>query len=496
MSDLESKFNAVIAGLGLNELRDLAAQVVGLGRDGAAQEPTTRRRPPRAEPATFVLTIDLDDADPRIWRQLEVASDLRLDALHTVLQVAMGWTDSHLHQFASGDSYQDPMLERFLTAADLEEGESGVPEADVRLDELVQDVGDCVLYTYDFGDGWDHTVRLDAVRPLPDGDSPSRYAVGAPARCLDGAGACPPEDCGGVWNYQELVAAAATPTTLDPDERAAQDRLLEHYFPGVPRSRIADAAARFDLDEVNAELARPPLPKPIADLVRRAHGPGELDLADMLARARLDGPVLIDTAVAERMVAPFAWLVRHVGARGLPLTDAGYLRPADVVAVADAIGITDEWFGAPSRESQTYPVLEFRRAAQKLGLLRVARGRVHATKAGVKLADDPVGLWWHLATRLPLSGAPYGHDACLVALLAIAAGAGPAAQAAVMTAIGWERFDGEPMTVADVRGDARETIGVLERLGAFAPRAVGDGWNGPTTRDGATFARAALRAWP
>ncbi|MGV8967006.1 MAG: plasmid pRiA4b ORF-3 family protein [Cellulomonas sp.] len=452
---------------------------------------TSRRRPQRTDAVTYQITIDLDDADPRIWRRLEVASDLRLDALHAVLQVAMGWTDSHLHEFALGASPRDPRIERFITAADLAEGGLGIFETDVRLDEVVQEVGDTLRYQYDFGDGWEHTVRLDAVVPRPDGD--------APARCTAGGGACPPEDCGGVLGYAELLTAATDGRErddLDPDERAELDRRLAHYFLDVPRSQIVATAARFDAGAIDALLARPPLPKPIAELVRRAYGPGALDLADMIERVRLDSPVLVDAAVAERMIEPFAWLITHVGARGVPLTAAGYLPPADVVAVAEAIGITDEWFGSPNRESQTYPVLDFRRAAQKLGLLRVARGRLHATKAGVKLADDPMGLWWHLAARLPLSGAPYGHDAGLVALLAIAAGAGPASQAAVMTAIGWERFDGEPLTAADVRGDARETVGVLERLGVFAPHPEGDLWAGPTRRDGATFARAALRAWP
>ncbi len=462
------------------------------GQPPAGRSPS-RRRPRGADVVTYQVTIDLDDADPRIWRQLEVACDLRLDALHSVLQIAMGWTDSHLHEFALGTSRRDRRIERFITAADLEEGEPGILEGDVRLDELVQAPGDTLMYLYDFGDGWAHTVRLDAVVPRPDGD--------APARCTAGGGACPPEDCGGMGGYEELLAAATDPDgrelwERDPDEHAELDRRLAHYFLGVPRSQIVAAAARFDADAVDALLARPPLPKPIAGLVRRAYGPGELDLTDMIERARLDAPVLVDAAVAERMVEPFAWLIAHIGARGVPLTAAGYLRPVDVLAVAEAIGITEEWFGSPNRESQTYPVLDFRRAAQKLGLLRVARGRVYATKAGVKLADDPMGLWWHLAARLPLSGAPYGHDAGLVALLAIAAGVGPPEQAAVMAAIGWQRFDGAPMTAADVRGDARETVGVLERMGAFAPHPEGDLGTGPTTRDGATFARAALRTWP
>lgn len=455
--------------------------------DDPARNSPSRRRPPRADPATFVLTIDLDDADPRIWRQIAVASTLRLDALHAVVQVAMGWTDSHLHEFAIGDSRRDPHLERFLTAGDLEEGEIGVPEAEVRVDELLQEVGDTVLYTYDFGDGWDHTLRLDEVLPQPVGD--------APCRCTAGAGACPPEDCGGVGGYEELLSAAADPSGLDPAERAELDRRLAHYFPGITRTQITAAAAHFDPDEVDTLLARPPLPRPLADLLARAHGPGALDLIDLLEQAGLDGPVLIDTVAAAQMVEPFAWLVEHVGAAGLPLTVAGYLRPADVVAVAEAIGIAEEWFGSPNRESRTYPVLHMRRAAQKLGLLRVARGRVYATKAGSRLAADPVGLWWHIASRLPLSGSPYEHDAGLMALLCAAADADRSAQAAAMTAIGWQRRDGGPLTALDMRGEGGTTATVLERMGAYAPSERST-WTRHATRDGVTFARAALRTWP
>ncbi|RYV49395.1 plasmid pRiA4b ORF-3 family protein [Pengzhenrongella frigida] len=211
--------------------------------DGSREAVPSRRRTPRGEPATYRITVDLDDAEPRIWRQLAVASSLRLDA-------------------------------------------------------LLHDVGDTLLYAYDFGDGWDHTVRLDEVLPLPDG--------GAPARCTAGARACPPEDCGGTGGYEDLLAAAADPARLDPDERAELDHRLAHYFPSVPRSGIAAAATEFDLDQVNTLLARPPMPKPLADLLVRAHGPGAGDLIDLIERAGLDGPVLLDTAAAARDGVTFA----------------------------------------------------------------------------------------------------------------------------------------------------------------------------------------------
>lgn len=479
----------------------------GRSTPGAPDEPSaagaptpdraSRRRRPRKDVVTYRLTIDLDGVVPRVWRTIEVASDLRLDALHTVFQVALGWTDSHLHAFAVGDTWHDPQTERFAMAGDAGEGFEGdvpeTPEADVRLDELVQDVGDILLYTYDFGDGWDHTARLDAVLPRPSG---------APAAlCAAGGGKCPPEDCGGVPGYEELLADAADPTRIAPHEFDDFLQRMEWLFPGVALSGIAAAAQGFDPAPVNVELARPPLPAPLRELLDRAHGPGREVLANLIERARVDQAVLVDSGVAARMVEPFAWLVEYVGSRGLPLTAAGYLKPAAVGAVVDALGFRGEWIGMHNRESQTYPVLLLRQAAQKVGLLRVAKGQLTATRVGLALIDDPVGLWWHLAARLPVVGRPDERDSGFVYLLAAAAKAHDEEQAAVMAAIGWVLHDGSPLTAADVRRGAGLTRSVLERMGGLdrvdeKGRLDAKGWNERPNRDGTAFARAALRVWP
>ena len=452
----------------------------------------SHRRAPRADVVTYRITLDLDDAEPRIWRELELRSDLLLDQLHHVVQTAMGWTDSHLHAFAVGDSWHDRGLERFAMEGGEDEGflDAGpeVPETLVRLDELLQEVGDVLLYTYDFGDGWDHTLRLGAVLPRPDG---------APAaRCMAGEGACPPEDCGGIYGYQEILLGAADPTLLDPDQRTELLERMQWYFPGVAPSELATAARSFDPSTVNAALERgplPPLPPPLAELLGRAHGPGRDVLEQQLERAGLDRPVLIDAADAQRMVEPFAWFVRHVGA-GLPLTAAGYLRPADVEAVVAALAISREWIGTLNRESLTPPVLDFRQAAQKLGLVRVSKGWLRATRLGAELADDPVRLWWHVAARLPVGGRSHEHDAALVTLLAAASLADPADQATVMASLGWEFDDGSPLDPAEVRRAAGVTRDVLERMQAF-DRAGRFRWADTANRDGVMLARAALRTW-
>ena len=120
----------------------------------------------------------------------------------------------------------------------------------------------------------------------------------------------------------------------------------------------------------------------VADLVDRCDPPARARLLALVAAARLDAPVLVDTSALTSMVEPFAWFVRHVGIDGRPLTAQGYLKPADVTAVAEHLRLDDEWIGTVNRESLTPAVAEFRTAAMRTGLLRVAKGRIHAWARG------------------------------------------------------------------------------------------------------------------
>ncbi len=134
----------------------------------------------------FRVRLDLRDTKPPVWRRLEVSGDITLPRLHDVIQTAMGWTNSHLHRFRTGVDHRSPY---FLAPFDFEEGEDGMAEDDVRLDQLVREKGDALWYEYDFGDSWDHVLKVEAVLPKP----PEQV------RCTGGRMACPPEDCGGVW---------------------------------------------------------------------------------------------------------------------------------------------------------------------------------------------------------------------------------------------------------------------------------------------------------
>ena len=114
----------------------------------------SRRRPRRADEVTLRVRIELSDVHPPIWRVIEISSAVHLDEVHQVVQRAFAWNDSHLHRFAVGTSVWDNDAELYLCPFDVREGEDeGIPEQDVRLDEVLVEVGDELHYAYDYGDG-------------------------------------------------------------------------------------------------------------------------------------------------------------------------------------------------------------------------------------------------------------------------------------------------------------------------------------------------------
>jgi hypothetical protein len=172
------------------------------------------------------LKVVLQGAEPPIWRRLQVPASMTLAELHAVLQVAMGWEDCHLHQFEiAGVTY----------GVDDGEGWGPAPkdERRARLDRVARK-GTRVVYQYDFGDSWEHDIDVEDVIAAEEGKA---YPI-----CVDGERACPPEDCGGIWGYEEFLAAVADP---DHDEH---DRFLEWVGEEFDPER-------FDLAAVNRALA-------------------------------------------------------------------------------------------------------------------------------------------------------------------------------------------------------------------------------------------------
>jgi hypothetical protein len=148
------------------------------------------------------LKVTLEDVEPQVMRRLDVPLKIRLDRLHLVLQVAMGWTDSHLYEFtAGGTDWGVP---------DADFGGGPMPATKTMLDDVIKDTAARTIhYLYDFGDGWDHVIKIERIG---EGDPQARYP-----QLVAAQGRCPPEDVGGPPGYAEFLAAIADPTHEEHD---------------------------------------------------------------------------------------------------------------------------------------------------------------------------------------------------------------------------------------------------------------------------------------
>ena len=372
-------------------------------------------------PAVLQIRIDLDDAQPPIWRRLNLRSDLTLDVVHQVIQDAFGWADSHLHRFALGGSVWDRDARLFLCPYDVAEGEEeGTPEEQVRLDQVLSEPGDVLRYVYDYGDDWQLMLRLEKTMPANPGTSP--------AACVDGQRAAPPENSRFEYLNEGLAALVD-----DPD--------------------------RFQPSEVNELLDRP-------WYVLRARGahPRLLELVNMLSitseGAKLgaqlallpDSPDLPSDDELRPAFSAHLWFLDQAGNGGIPLTAAGYLRPAVVEEAAALIPAMANWIGKANREDLTYPVALFREALVKdLRLLRKYKGALHLTRAGAAARDRPSALFGHVAASIipPHQRGRFDVDADLL-VLAYAA-VTPDGElpldliAAHLTDLGYQHDDGQPV---------------------------------------------------
>jgi hypothetical protein len=144
------------------------------------------------------LRIELLDVQPLVWRRLLVPADITLPKLDRVIQAALGWTNSHLHEFViNGTHYAvlDP---------DWVDDLPHVDERRVVLHDALGRGTRCFDYVYDFGDDWHHLVLVEDLYP----DSPKSVSS---VQCIGGENACPPEDVGGASGYAEFLAAIADP---------------------------------------------------------------------------------------------------------------------------------------------------------------------------------------------------------------------------------------------------------------------------------------------
>ncbi|CDN31143.1 hypothetical protein BN938_1046 [Mucinivorans hirudinis] len=187
----------------------------------------------------YRIKISLDGAKPPIWRRVIVPADILLPDLHRVIQGAMGWEDEHLHHFEKNRVFYEPAEDMDETDAPLFFGEASSEDySEVTLRSLIYLVKDKLSYCYDFGDNWDHTILIEEIIDNDQDDDPTPI-------CIKGKGACPPENCGGLWGYYAMLEALED--TKHPDHKGLRDWM------GLKRGEVYDPAY-FDIDEVNRFL--------------------------------------------------------------------------------------------------------------------------------------------------------------------------------------------------------------------------------------------------
>jgi hypothetical protein len=220
----------------LQQLADMVARsggpsavgldVLGAGRARPAKLPAKRKKAAGPAPV-YQLKVSLRGAKPPIWRRLLVPADISLARLHDTILAAFGWHGGHMHVFET--AYGD------FGRADRELGHRA--DGSVTLEQVAPVVKDKIRYTYDFGDDWVHDIVVEKVL---DPDASMVYP-----RCIGGKRAAPPDDCGGIWGYEELVEVLADPAHPEHEERLQWLGLAD-------ASQFAPDA--FDLEAVNSRL--------------------------------------------------------------------------------------------------------------------------------------------------------------------------------------------------------------------------------------------------
>lgn len=166
----------------------------------------------KAELLVLQLKITLRDSKPPIWRRVQVLNNMTFFDLHDVIQIVMGWTYSHLHQFVVANEYIGSIAEL---------GDEVLDEKRIRLSDYISGEKEKFRYEYDFGDDWDHIIEVEKTLPV---DPTQSYP-----RCIAGKRACPPEDCGGIWNYGDLVEILADPD--HPEYENMRDFVGDEFDP-------------------------------------------------------------------------------------------------------------------------------------------------------------------------------------------------------------------------------------------------------------------------
>jgi len=151
----------------------------------------------------YQFKVTLNDIEPPIWRKIQVPNNYSFWNLHVALQDSMGWLDYHLHVFRIHKLHRSKMLEICIPDDEVDE-DVILPGWNIPIRDYFSEPGKAALYEYDFGDGWEHEILLEGILLKEKG---VKYP-----RCIAGERACPPEDCGSVPGYYDLLDVLRNPS--------------------------------------------------------------------------------------------------------------------------------------------------------------------------------------------------------------------------------------------------------------------------------------------
>ena len=185
----------------------------------------------------YQFKITLKDSKPPIWRRIQVPETYTFWDLHVAIQDAMGWDDYHLHEFEMINPSNNSKVKIGIPIDDDFFDREVFPGWNQKIIDYFTMKNPTANYTYDFGDNWLHKVQLEKILPR---EQIVNYPI-----CIKGKRACPPEDCGGIWGYEELLEIIKNPGHEEHEEMLewlGGDFDLEHF--DVKEIRFDDPGQR------------------------------------------------------------------------------------------------------------------------------------------------------------------------------------------------------------------------------------------------------------
>ncbi len=198
------------------------------GDFGRAKAPKKKEAEEKKPAPIYQFHISLSFSEPLIWRRIRVPGEMTLQQFHRVLQVCMGWSGEHNHQFYVGKV--------FYNRGHSGDQKKSYNEADYDLHSLEEAMKWCFTYIYDAGDGWEHEIVVEETLPAESGQKLPEV--------IDGEWACPPEEIGNVHNYEEYIYAWENPDS-DKNQRILSQYALSDFDPYA-----------FDSHQLNEQLKK------------------------------------------------------------------------------------------------------------------------------------------------------------------------------------------------------------------------------------------------